>query len=370
MAAQAQALCNTHAPCADVSQLKTFPPQEATDYINVPATLSACSLLDLKSKHEALLGDATEHLYQLNHVYIPAPSKTDSILARTQDRLFTQLDCWDYSKKITLGFRSKAMLQLAQFPEGSDEAYKEAHASGEFRHPLLASVRVRIRKRDHAHSTQEADATEHGQPANDNLLSAIVVEAQPCTLTEFPNDSVDAIHGLLATAPGATSERLAAASLQNLKPSPFYNMLANGEPFDKALVLLKFTQRSNGKQISHGFRIVTDNVLDACNPSDESKYGTIASCTIEKVTDFTGSKACLALVVICKVVSPSKPQHVADLYIETMELVASDRQDQTIAMVKQLQRVSTVNHGNPATSAEAAWQQRKCRRLERYPTQS
>ena len=147
-------------------------------------------------------------------------------------------------------------------------------------------------------------------------------------------------------------------------------MMADGEPSDKALVLLKFSLRSNGKQILNGFRIVTDLVEDACDTSATERYGTIASCTPEKTTDFTAAKNSLALAIICKVVPPSKPQqHKADLYIETMEPVDSEHKDKVIAMIKQLQRVSTVNHDRTATSPEAAWQQRKCRRLQRYPTQ-
>ena len=51
---------------------------------------------------------------------------------------------------------------------------------------------------------------------------------------------------------------------------------------------------------------------------------------------------------------PSKPQHAADIYIEAMEPIAGEHMDQVIAMVKQLQRVTTVNRGNAATSAEDA----------------
>jgi hypothetical protein len=179
MPAQAEALCNEEAPSSDVAQLRIFEPQEAKDYVNVPATLSACSLLELKGKQETLLGDAAEHLYQLNHVYIPPPNKTDAIVTSINGRLFTQLECWDYSKKITLAFRSKAMQQLAQIAEGNDEEYKDAHTNGELRHPMLASVRVRIKKKDNAQSTQGADATEHSQTGKDSALSAIVVEAEP-----------------------------------------------------------------------------------------------------------------------------------------------------------------------------------------------
>ena len=146
-------------------------------------------------------------------------------------------------------------------------------------------------------------------------------------------------------------------------------MVINGEPSDKALVLLKFTQRSNGKQISNGFRLVTDNVRDGCHPSHTQQYGTISCCTIEKAPDFTGAKDALALAVICKVVAPSKSQHSTDLYIEAMEPVSSDRKDKVIETMKQLQRFATANLGNAETSSIAAWEQRKRRRLERYPTE-
>ena len=145
-------------------------------------------------------------------------------------------------------------------------------------------------------------------------------------------------------------------------------MEADEEPADKALVLLKFTQRSVGKQILNGFRIVTDHVEDACDPSTGERYGAIACCTPEKSTDFTAARNTHAMAIVCKVMTPSKEQHTADLYIESMEPIPDDRVDQVIVMVKQLQRVSTVNHGNAATSTEAAWQQRKCRRVQRYPT--
>ena len=371
MKEQAGVLCDVGAPRADVAQLATFQPMEAIDYTSVPATLSACSLLTSSAKHEGLLGSDEEHLYQLNNLYVVPPSKADSITAGT-NHLWTLLDCWDYSRKITIAFRSKAMLQLAQLGPEEIQIYKEQHAGGELRHPVLASVRVRVqKKKEAAHHTEKNDEQSMSQTdATEHRLSIIAVEAEPCTFAEIPNDSVDAIHGLVAAGPVTTSERLAATTLQNLKPSPFYNMEADEEPTDKALVLLKFTQRSVGKQILNGFRVVTDHVEDACDASTGARYGTIACCTPEKSTDFTADRNSHALAIVCKVMPPSKQQHMADLYIESMEPILSERVDQVIAMVKQLQRVSTVNHGNAATSTEAAWKQRKCRRLQRYPTQA
>lgn len=68
----------------------------------------------------------------------------------------------------------------------------------------------------------------------------VVVEAIPCTFDDIPNDSVEGIHELLASRQQA-SDRLVATPLDRLKPSPCYNMLTDGEPADKALVLLHFT---------------------------------------------------------------------------------------------------------------------------------
>jgi len=373
MKEQAGMLCDASTARADVAQLATFQPKEAADYTGVPATLSACSLLTSSAKHDRLLGSEDEQLYQLNNLYVVPPSKTDSITTGTNNHLWTILECWDYSKKITMAFRSSAMLKLAQLGPDEVQIYKDNHASGELRHPVLASVRVRIQKRKREATEHKAENDEQGTSqtdATEHRLSVIAVEAEPCTFTEIPNDSVDAIHGLVAAGPAATSERLAATTLRNLKPSPFYNMVADEEPADKALVLLKFTQRSVGKQILNGFRIVTDHVEDACDTSTGERYGTIACCTPEKSTDFTAARNSHALVIICKVMPPSKQQHMADLYIESMEPIPGDRVDHVIAMVQQLQRVSTVNHANAATSAEAAWQQRKCRRMQRYPTQT
>ena len=142
------------------------------------------------------------------------------------------------------------------------------------------------------------------------------------------------------------------------------------------MTLLRFTQRGNGKQLSNGFRIVTDRVQDATADvttqyTKANQYATVALCTVEKVTDFSTAKDTTAFAVISKVASPSKPdQHAADLYIEAMEVVPTNQTDAALQMMKQLRRVSNVHHGDVATSSEAAWQQRKCRRLLRYPTLS
>ena len=150
MASRASEMCGVLAKHTDVASLQAFTPQEAIDYTNTVATLTACRLVDPKSMSQsAVLGDATEHLYQLNHVHVVPPSKTDTIKTR-DNRYFASLECWDHSKKITLGFRSKAMLQLAQLGIEETPEYEERLARDELRHPVLASLRCLLYTSDAA----------------------------------------------------------------------------------------------------------------------------------------------------------------------------------------------------------------------------
>ena len=370
MAGEAAMMCGDHANLKDVATLQEFNASSSIDYTSPMATLTACRLVDPTcATPSSILGDATEHLYQLNHVYVIPPSKTDAI--KTDDgRLFARLEIWDYSKNISLAFRSKAMLHLASLGDDQQQQYEELVANGELRHPVLASLRLQMQTKT---KKPDASPTKPSQTQFDNLLSSVVVEAVPCTFNNIPNDSVQAIHGLLAGFL-QTSDRLAAVPLDTLKPSPFYNMLANGEPAAKALTLLHFTQRGNGKQLSNGFRIVTERVQDptagaTTEVTNANQYAIVALCTVEKVIDFSIAKDTTAIAVISKVVAPSKPQqHAADLYIEAMELVPKTDLPAAVEMMRQLRRFSNIQFSDATTLSEVAWQQRKCRRLLCYPT--
>ena len=374
MAAEATRMCGEDATLKDVAALQTFTASAAVDYTSPMATLTACHLVDPGSVTPASVlgdGDATEHLYQLNHVYVTVPTKGASIKTK-DDRLFARFDVWDATKKINVAFRSKAMLQLALLDNDKEKEYEERLATDELRHPLLASLRLLVQNKPRKLGP-EVTATEHSQTQSDNVLSAVVVEACHCTFTDIPEESVEAIHGLFAGS-AKNSDRLAVVPLDKLRPSPFYNILADGKPVEKALTLLRFTQRSNGKQHAHGFRIVTERVQDATADAateltKENTYATVALCTVEKVPDFTVAKDATVMAVISKVVAPSKPlQHTADLYIEAMEPVPREDIAISMGMVRKLQQIANVQSADPATSSEVAWQQRKCRRLLRYPT--
>ena len=78
MADDASRMCGDEATLKDVAALKTFNfnSDAAADYLSPMATLTVSQLVDPTCATLAsLLGDASEHLYQLNHVYVALPTK-------------------------------------------------------------------------------------------------------------------------------------------------------------------------------------------------------------------------------------------------------------------------------------------------------
>ena len=149
----------------------------------------------------------------------------------------------------------------------------------------------------HTQTETAAEATEHGEDASPKRsvrdFQALVVEAEPYTHNDshgIPNDAIDGILGVLAAGAPLTNERLLAVALADLAPSSFYNMTVQGEPVEKAIVFLHFTQRSNGAESGQGFRVITDNVTDAVNKGNESKFRTIARCSVTRSVDFIAAK--------------------------------------------------------------------------------
>ena len=75
MAEEAPSMCGDDAALKDVAALQTFTPATSVDFCNTMATLTACHLVDpMCATPASLLGDDTEHLYQLNHVYVTRPA--------------------------------------------------------------------------------------------------------------------------------------------------------------------------------------------------------------------------------------------------------------------------------------------------------
>ena len=121
----------------------------------------------------------------------------------------------------------------------------------------------------------------------------------------------------------------------------------------------------------------SDNVMTAtehlkADATDVRTHGAIARCTVERCPDFTVAKGSYALAVICRAGQPVKPQHAADLFIETMEPIPKEHADQARKLLENLRDIAVAQSSQSTPSFQAgrvqAFQQRKCRRLSRYPS--
>ena len=98
------------------------------------------------------------------------------------------------------------------------------------------------------------------------------------------------------------------------------------------------------------------------------KVGIVARCSVERCPDFTAAKASYALAVVCKASRPAKPQHALDLYIEAMEPLSKEQISSARETLAKLRVVAAAARTDTEPSDKKAFQQRKCRRLLRYPT--
>ena len=93
------------------------------------------------------------------------------------------------------------MLALATLADGQTQEYEDLINNDELRHPLLASLRVRVqlKKRhevqDNTTESSQTQASQSSQTQDDATLSCVVVEAMPCTFTDIPNDMHMGYHG-------------------------------------------------------------------------------------------------------------------------------------------------------------------------------
>ena len=201
-------------------------------------------------------------------------------------------------------------------------------------------------------------------------LCALAVEAEPVDIAagDIPNNSVGALHGLLAAGGPPGAERMIAAALADVSLSPFYKLVVHEQPVDKALVLLRLTQNTKGAQQQGSSRIAAEHVVDATAADDGTKVGTVARCSGERCPDFAAQKGAVALAVICKSSRPAKGQHAADVHIEAMPIITPAAIAKSKSMKHKLRAIAAAAQSGAEPSQEPPAQQKR-RKLHRYPTQ-
>ena len=111
--------------------------------------------------------------------------------SESKPRIIVSLLAWMYGttqRRSLWHLEARPMLQLASLQDGQDEEYEHLLASDELRHPIIASLRLQIQCKPQKHEP-ETTSTEPSQTQSDNVLSGVVVEAEPCTSTDIPNES-------------------------------------------------------------------------------------------------------------------------------------------------------------------------------------
>ena len=393
LAAQAEELCNDGVIGQDVvtfNERTTGVP--AIDYNAEPATLTVAQLLDPSGPFlKQLLTLETQRVFQVNHVYWTTPSSDESITTRDGSRLFAKaVEINDWSGKVVVAARGKALLQMAGFGQLPEEEaiaeYKAAWERGILRHPIFCSIRLKVEakpvKTEGETNSQGSEPTE-SQVAAAKTYNVMIVEAErvdPKALLPIPPTSLEALHTLLAHC-SLVSDRLLAMQLTKLAPARFSAMTAttrDGDlvPFDKCIGLLHFTMPTHGKQHSSGIRVVGEKVQDATaagsdNEGAKKYYGTMALASFATMGDFhlcNGGTTVLA--VIAKVTTAlCSDKHAADLHIETQQVVPKDAVPAAIQMLQQMQTIFDMTAADRNPSTEGLERPGKCRRLNAYPSE-
>ena len=337
---------------------------ERVDYINRAATFAVLSQLE-KPEH-LLAPEDEEMLYQVNFVALRAPTPSDTIVTENGDRLWTFTRLWDCTGNVELPFVSQAMLALAGLGDSDDEKYRQKHESGELAYPILASLRVRVKR----------EPEKDGEPGRPRLT---VMAAVPQDLSVKPNKSLASIVECMPE----RADRLAVVRLRDLRSSMWYNMtMGDGaQPIDKAMVILRSTEKSIGKNTEAGFRVQTDGVCDAMAGADDTdKYRIVANCTVEEFDRYqfprgtNVEKPACAIAIVSKVLQATQSYHKAELLVEAMEVLDDRDVEEIISTFRRMSKLLTANMGNapaedsvPSTPVQVRMQN-SCKKLKAFPT--
>ena len=382
---QAEKLLTNELAVKDVAALNENPPSGQMDYNAEPATLMVASLLDPNGAFvKESLGEENQKVYQLNMVHWPPPTQDDSITTKDGQRLFaSSVEISDWSGRVTLAARGKAMLQAAALDYCTEseamEEYQRQLQNGEVRHPVLCSMRVKVEVRPAA---KEQDASGETQAPSDKAYNAIIVETARADLNDWPpipNDAVESLHTLLSLCQRG-SDRLLAIPLSKLQPAAFSSVAANlGDdkpvPLEKCLAMLYFTKPTNGKQHPTGIRVVGEKVRDATAEGTDSEkfYGTVALSSFARSGDFhINEGGTTVLAVISRVSAPttSALKHEAELHIEAVQRLPQSQEvlRKAAHVMRQMQSIASTRKTNAGSSDEDIKRAGKCRRLMRWPT--
>ena len=170
-----------------------FVPTEKMDFITAEATLTNCHLLRTVLRATDSLPNAeTSHLFQLNHVRIIEPAAGATVTTETGGlRLWVPVVIEDYSGQVELRMREKAALEFSGL-ESCNQFCEEVRIGG-LNFPVLASIRVLVRKQTPATEESDKQIEKETNSASEHNISAVIMEATEQLVGEpkaLPNASM------------------------------------------------------------------------------------------------------------------------------------------------------------------------------------
>ena len=278
------------------------------------------------------------------------------------------------------------MLALSGLDPNDTDEYQRRFRDNELAYPLWASLRILVTKKATEHTADTL--AEPSQVAQGTQLRFIVVEAAEQDLAMRPTRALSDLNALLLNLMNQT-DRLVPCKVDDLRASPFYNIeiSPNDEAVDKALVLIRATQKSVGKNIANAFRVVTDNLTDPFLTNVAEQHACIRAvglCNFENADDFKIAKTnttagSLALAIIGKVSqgTPTDGQKSSyDIYIDKVQQIEESQWENVkrlmLAMIKLTTKVTWSEEYMRTPwnkrSPETPWTMKKCRKLSACPT--
>ena len=229
--------------------------------------------------------------------------------------------------------------------------------------------------------TIAGDSPSLASTENGTQVRLLVVEATGQDLGARVTRALNDLNGLLLHLAGLT-ERLLPCRLDDLRPSPFYNIEVGTKetPVDKAVVLIRSTQKSTGRNIANAYRVITENILDpflANGSNQNAVLRAVGLCTFESAEDFKMTPPrnsatgyyCLAIVAkvmpaTCSHSLVSKPCY--DVFVERLQPIEESDREMVQKLMAALIKVAT-NATWGEENLRTPWTQRKCKRLSNWP---
>jgi hypothetical protein len=288
-----------------IAEIPEFIANEKIDYVTPGATLTVAHLLRaIIRSHEEFPAAENNHLFQMNHVRVIGPSVGDRCLTADGSRLFVPATVQDHTAQVELRMREKAALELSG--HGDREAFCEEVRTGGLNLPVLASVRVVVRKnspKSDSHATTDASASEHA-------ISAIIVEAVEQEMKvpkAMPNASMNFVNDLVKHLGGVTPDRMLVAPASAMRHSAHGGLIVQDDDGTRyagacVMTILAHVGKCTVHDFQGGHRIATEKTwnvpfenqeapeVKAEMPpyaNDELSAQFISYCTMNNVQCFT-----------------------------------------------------------------------------------